>query len=105
MAVILQVNFVTTDKTELQAQLESAKAIARLPGLLWKIWINDEASQTRGGIYLFDDLTSAQAWGDAVLPERLKARGAKDVSIRYFEINEQASILTRAPLLQTAAAA
>lgn len=105
MPVILQVNFVTPDRPAQQAQLESAKAIAQQPGLRWKVWINDEAAQTRGGIYLFDDLKSAKAWGDDILPERLKARGATNISIRYFDVNEEASLVTHAPLLQRAVAA
>ncbi|GGC89728.1 YdhR family protein [Chelatococcus reniformis] len=105
MPVILQVNFATAERPASQAQIESAKAIAQQPGLRWKVWINDEASQTRGGIYLFDDLKSAKAWGDDVLPERLKARGATHISIRYFDVNEDASLVTHAPLLQRAAAA
>jgi hypothetical protein len=105
MPIILQVNFVSPSVPDQQLQLDSARSIALQPGLRWKVWLNDEESQTRGGIYLFDDLKSAQAWGDDILRARLQARGAEDISIRYFDVNEAASLMTRAPLLEHAKAA
>ncbi|HKU96270.1 MAG TPA: YdhR family protein [Vineibacter sp.] len=108
MPVILQVNY-TPSAAQANAsphdKIESAKAIARLPGLLWKVWIEDKVSNTRGGIYLFEDLASAKAWGDDVLATRLAQGGGRDVSIRYFDVNEEPSVITRAPLAQILQAA
>jgi hypothetical protein len=30
-----------------------ARAIAAVPGLIWKVWILDEAASELGGVYLF----------------------------------------------------
>jgi len=101
MPVLLQVNFVPGPGQASQSQadkLASARHIAGLPGLAWKVWIQDPGSNTRGGIYLFADLASAQAWGDSQLRPRLEQGGATGISIRYFDVNEEPSRITRAPL-------
>ena len=101
MSIILQVNFTPGPDHAAQSaheKQEAARRIAALPGLSWKIWIHEETGNTRGGIYLFDDLASAKAWGDDQLTPRLHEKGASDISIRYFAINEEASRITNAPL-------
>jgi hypothetical protein len=101
MPIILQVNYAPSPTQPPQSReqcIAAAEAIAALPGLRWKVWIKDEASATRGGIYLFDDIESARAWGDMVLPKRLADAGGSNISIRYFEVNEEQSRVTRAPL-------
>lgn len=101
MSIILQVNFTPGPAHAAQSaseKLESARRIAALPGLSWKLWIQEESGGTRGGIYLFDDLASAKAWGNDQLTPRLLEGGATDISIRYFTINEEASRITHAPL-------
>jgi len=104
----MQVNF-TPGETQNRETQEDYNAVARfiwgLPGFRWKIWILDPVSSTRGGIYLFDDLAAAKAFGDDQLGPRLHADGARDVSIRYFEINEEASAVDHAPLGEPAATA
>ncbi|CAH2599928.1 YdhR family protein [Rhodovastum atsumiense] len=101
MSVLLQVNFTPGPSQVAQTEddkLESARRIAELPGLSWKIWIHDEENTTRGGIYLFDDLAHARDWGEEQLRSRLTEAGASDISIRYFTISEAPSRITRAPL-------
>jgi hypothetical protein len=101
MPVLLQVNFTPGAAHAAQTpddKLDSARRIAGLPGLAWKIWIQDEGSATRGGIYLFEDRHAARAWGEDQLRARLTEGGASDISIRYFDINEEASHITRAPI-------
>jgi hypothetical protein len=41
---------------------ELAPAFAALPGLLAKIWLTDEQDARRGGVYLFRDTASADAF-------------------------------------------
>jgi hypothetical protein len=101
MTVVLQVNFTPSpdrSKRRDEARLEQARQIAELPGLQWKIWIEDVESSTRGGIYLFDDLASAKAWAEDSLRKRLTQGGATNISIRYFEVDRDVSVVTRAPL-------
>ncbi|MBL6749802.1 MAG: YdhR family protein [Nevskia sp.] len=100
MPVILQVNFTPGPGHRAQTRaerLDSARRIAAFPGLRWKAWIGNEATDTAGGIYLFDDDARASAWEEQ-LRQRLSAAGATDVLIRHFEVDEQASAITRAPL-------
>jgi hypothetical protein len=106
MPVLMQVNFTPGDKQNRETQDDYnavACFISALPGFRWKIWIVDPATSTRGGIYLFDDLAAARAFGDDLLGPRLREDGARDVSIRYFEINEEASAINHAPLAHPAA--
>ncbi len=101
MPVLMQVNFTPGEAQNRETQDDYntvARFIAALPGFRWKIWITDPASSTRGGIYLFDDLPAARAFGDDQLGPRLRDDGARDISIRYFEINEEASAIDHAPL-------
>jgi hypothetical protein len=108
MPVLMQVNFTPGDKQnrETQDDLNAvAHFISQLSGFRWKIWIVDEATSTRGGIYLFDDLAAAKAFGDDLLRPRLQEDGARDIAVRYFEINEEASAINHAPLTRPAATA
>lgn len=108
MAIILQVNFTPSSAQDAQTA-EQREARARLlssqPGLIWKVWISDQTSNTRGGIYLFADRASAEAWGDASLRGTLETAGATDISIRYFDVNEAASLITHATLRRDGVAA
>lgn len=101
MPVLLQVNF-TPGENGLRETRDDYNTVARyistLPGFRWKIWIQDAESTMRGGIYLFDDLATARAWGDAELRPRLVEDGATDILIRYFDIEEEASAINHAPL-------
>lgn len=103
MPILLQVNFTPGEKGASETQ-DDFNAVARnisvLPGFRWKIWIEDPASSSRGGIYLFDDLATARAWGDDQLRPRLVADGATNILIRYFEVNEEASAINHAPPMQ-----
>lgn len=101
MPILLQVNFTPGEKQSRETQDDYnavARYISELPGFRWKIWIKDEASTTRGGIYLFDDLAAARTWGDDQLRPRLAEDGATNILIRYFDINEEASAINHAPL-------
>ena len=39
-----------------------AESIAQEPGLIWKIWTENAATHEAGGIYLFTDRASAEAY-------------------------------------------
>lgn len=106
MPVLMEVNFTPgTKKYESQDEYGAvARFVSGAPGFRWKIWIKDPASPTCGGIYLFDDLDAARAFGDGQLGFRLFEEGARNISIRYFEINEEASAINHAPLARPAQA-
>ena len=65
MSVLLQVDFPYPGPWGAQmseAMKGLAESIAHEPGLLWKIWTEDEANGEAGGIYLFVDRASADAY-------------------------------------------
>lgn len=109
MAIILQVNYRPSPAqaaTPEPKRLEGARRIAdTVGGLQWKVWIGSQEDGLRGGIYLFDDRASARAWAEGDLRPRLLDGGATDVLIRYFEVDEVLSEITRAPIERARAAA
>ena len=74
-----------------------ARSIAEEPGLLWKIWTENEASGEAGGIYLFKDIASAQAYL-AMHTARLKGFGIAHVNAKIFAVNEALSQIDRGPV-------
>ena len=74
-----------------------ATIIGRAPGLRWKIWTENEAEETAGGIYLFDDDESAAAYVEEHTA-RLEGFGVKDIRAKVFRVNEPLTEVTRGPL-------
>ncbi|WP_374278087.1 monooxygenase [Azonexus sp.] len=74
-----------------------AQSIAGEPGLLWKLWTENEAAGEAGGIYLFSDRPSAEAYRD-MHARRLKGFGIAPVNAKIFAVNEALSRIDRAPL-------
>ena len=98
---VLQVNFQFTssvaDLTNLMTPL--AEPIAAVPGLIWKIWLLNEAGREAGGIYLFESQEAAQAF---VNSEAIKGFAAhptlSNFNAKLFAPDEALSKITRAPL-------
>jgi len=62
-----------TSPTAILAGAEGpARAIAAVPGLIWKVWILDEAASELGGVYLFASRAAAQAYVDGPILEHLR---------------------------------
>lgn len=74
-----------------------AESIANEPGLIWKIWTENQATGEAGGIYLFKDLPSAEAYL-AMHTQRLMGFGVPSVNSKIFEVNEALSLIDRALL-------
>ncbi|WP_367614862.1 YdhR family protein [Plastoroseomonas arctica] len=75
-----------------------AESIARdTPGLLWKIWTEDEAAGRAGGLYAFGSRPEADSYR-AMHTERAAARGATDIRAHVWDVNAELSAITRAPL-------
>lgn len=85
---------------ELQQEfMADAPAIADVPGLRWKIWLVDESTSTAGGTHLFDDAASAQAYLDGPVVAALRSDpGISNVEARAFDVADELSAATRAPL-------
>ena len=74
-----------------------AESIANEPGLIWKFWTENQATGEAGGVYLFTDLPSAQAYL-TMHTHRLKSFGVPVVNGKVFQVNEALSQIDRAPL-------
>ena len=100
MAYLLQVDFPYQGPwgDEMTSALRGlAESIANEPGLIWKIWTENQAAGEAGGIYLFNDLPSAEAYL-AMHAQRLLGFGVPLVNGKVFEVNEALSLIDRAPL-------
>jgi len=101
--VILQINLkINIPVSELEtAWLEAAQSIADTPGLRWKVWLKNEAEREMGGIYLFDDTASVQAFLNGPIVAATKASPAIDsVSVKQFNVMEAHTAITRGPIRQ-----
>lgn len=74
-----------------------AESVAQEPGFLWKVWTESEERQEAGGIYLFADRASADAYIQ-MHTERLKGFGVPTVNAKVFEVKEALSAIDKAPL-------
>jgi hypothetical protein len=88
----------TADETK-----QFARLIAQQPGLCWKIWIGDEKRSEVGGIYLFESDQAARNFVNGPVFAQIKGNPAfSRVEAKLFDVNEECSAITRAPLPQTA---
>jgi hypothetical protein len=75
---------------------ELAQSITEEPGFLWKIWTENAREHEAGGIYLFTDEASAQAYV-AKHAQRLAAFGISGIRAKIFAVNEPLTGITRGP--------
>lgn len=98
---ILQLNFkfsVTRAEYE-QAAASMAADFAKVAGLRWKVWILNEAESEAGGIYLFDDEASMQAFLAGPLAAGVSNHPAiSDMSAKQFEVMPDVTAITRGPV-------
>ncbi len=100
MPYLLQVDFPYSGPWGEQmtvAMRELAQSIAGEPGLIWKLWTENATVGEAGGVYLFSDQPSAQAYLD-MHTRRLKDFGIPLVNAKIFAVNEVLSRVDRAPL-------
>jgi len=81
--------------------LGRAHKIANFPGLIWKVWIIQPEANILGGTYLFRDKVSAQAYLDSPIPDYI--RHCPKFTTAIFEIEEEFSAITHAPLTRPVA--
>lgn len=99
MAVLLQVDFPFAGPfgTDMSAALgDLAQHIAGESGLKWKIWTENEAQQTAGGVYLFSDRASAETYL-AMHRARLASFGIANIRAMIFDVNPDLTRITRGP--------
>ena len=93
---LIQVNYkFTGTRAEFEAaNLAGAGALAALPGLRWQIWLMNAAAGEAGGIAMFDDEASRQAYIEGALV----APTISDVTYKLFDVLEEHSAITRGPV-------
>ena len=98
---LLQINFTITTSAKDYAAMAAplADPIAKTPGLEWKVWIFNEQNHEAGGLYLFRDEASVNAYIQGDLVAGLKKQPTiKDISAKIFDIDETLTQKTRGPI-------
>ena len=73
-----------------------APVLAKVPGLISKVWLTDEDKNTFGGFYLWETKTAMQTFMHSDLVKAVVSRPfVTNVSSVDFEVNEEASRITR----------
>lgn len=80
-----------------EAMKDLADSIAREPGLIWKIWLENPQTGEAGGVYLFKDAKSADAYL-AMHTARLAKLGVTQIRAKVFDVNTALSNFTRGPV-------
>jgi hypothetical protein len=98
---ILQINFkfnVARADYE-QAVSPLAGEYVSLAGLRWKVWLMNESASEAGGIMLFDDEASADAYLVSPLAAKVTGHPAlSEFSVKKFEVMEGETATTRGPV-------
>jgi len=98
---LLQINFKITTSVKDYATMAAplADPIAKTPGLEWKVWIFNEQNHEAGGLYLFRDEASVNAYVQGDIVANLKKQPTiKDISAKIFDIDEKLTHMTRGPI-------
>ncbi len=102
----LQINFrFNVPKPDyIDAVTPLAEDIARVPGLLWKVWLMNEADSEAGGFYWFSDGDSLQAYLDGPIVAGVASHPAlADIQVKVFDNIERLSEITKGPVFSSAA--
>lgn len=98
---ILQINFQfnVSEKEYENASSSLAQSFADIPGCKWKIWLMNEDRKEAGGVYLFSDKESVEKYKESDLFKMVNNHSAfSNFSVKQFDILEELSGVTRAPL-------
>lgn len=101
MKTVAQINFRYHMPTPAYLEMcnQTVAAVSRVDGLLWKIWLTNEAAKQSGGIYLFEDVDSADAYIRGPLVQTLcDSPDISDVQIQLSHTNDGLSAVTHGPL-------
>ena len=104
---ILQINFkFNVPRTDYeQAVTPLAQPVSEVPGMLWKVWLMNEAESEAGGIYLFDEGASLQNYLDGPIVAGIVSHPAlSEFSVKVFDVLGSLSKITRGPLAVPASA-
>jgi len=73
-----------------------APVLAKVPGLISKVWLTDEQKNTFGGFYLWESKPAMDDFMHSDLVKAVVSRPfVQNVATVDFEVNQQASRITR----------
>ena len=73
-----------------------APIIAKVKGLISKVWLSDEGKNTFGGFYLWENKTAMEDFMHSDLVKAVVSRPyVMNVSSVDFEVNQKPSVITR----------
>ena len=73
-----------------------APILAKVKGLISKVWLTNEEKNTYGGFYLWENKSAMEDFMHSDLVKAVVSRPyVKNVSSVDFEVNETASLITR----------
>jgi len=85
---------------------EAATTIASVEGLIWKIWVSREEEFETGGIYLFANRESAEAYLNHAIVQAVSSNPAVvSTPSQLWDVESSLSALTRGPLRDVSAQA
>jgi hypothetical protein len=78
---------------------EAATVIASVKGLVWKIWILQQEELELGGVYLFANRETAEAYLNHPVTQAVRSNPAVvSTESHLWDVESSLSALTRAPL-------
>jgi hypothetical protein len=81
---------------------KAATMIASVEGLIWKIWVFEEEEFEMGGMYLFANRETAEAYlNHPVIQEVCSNPAVVSTQSQLWDVESSLSALTRAPLRNT----
>jgi hypothetical protein len=98
---ILQINFkLNVAPAEYRKICSSvAQSIADVPGLVWKVWMLNEQDGEAGGIYLFQDKQSLDAYLSGPIIRQIKSLPQlREIGAKWFEAIPELTVVTRGPI-------
>ncbi|WP_321471024.1 monooxygenase [Halarcobacter sp.] len=101
MKYLLQLDFPYTgpfNEQMTEAMSDLAKDIATEKGLIFKLWTENKDTKEAGGIYVFDNIVDAKRYLEKHT-NRLESFGITNIKSKFFEINEDLSVLSKANFL------
>jgi len=83
---------------------EAASIIASVEGLIWKIWVLQEEEFETGGIYLFANRQTAEAYLSHPVIQAVRSNPAVvSTESKLWDVESSLSALTRGPLRDVSA--
>ena len=78
---------------------ETATIIGSVEGLIWKIWVSQEEEFEMGGIYLFANRDTAEAYLNHPVIQAVRSNPAVvSAQSQLWDVESSLSAITRAPL-------